>query len=77
MPPTLSNNAEPFHANGSGMNPMQNLDNEDAIATLKPGDAFSVRMGQLKDGLSNKYTDQLFEYAPRPTCAMGPNCGSK
>ncbi|CAK5113229.1 unnamed protein product [Meloidogyne enterolobii] len=29
------------------------------------------------DGLSNKYTDNMYEYAPRPTCAMGPNCGSK
>lgn len=24
------------------------------------------------DGLNNKYTDNMFEYAPRPTC---PTCG--
>ncbi|RCN39897.1 shTK domain protein [Ancylostoma caninum] len=29
------------------------------------------------DGLSNKYTDNLYEYAPRPTCAQGRECGSK
>nr|ANB41563.1 tyrosinase-like protein [Heterodera schachtii] len=29
------------------------------------------------DGLSNKYTDNMFEYGPRPSCQMGPNCGSK
>ncbi|KAH7721392.1 ShTK domain-containing protein [Aphelenchoides avenae] len=29
------------------------------------------------DGLNNKYTDNMYSYAPRPTCAMGPNCGSK
>uniref|UniRef100_A0A0M3IBJ1 Tyrosinase_Cu-bd domain-containing protein n=2 Tax=Ascaris TaxID=6251 RepID=A0A0M3IBJ1_ASCLU len=29
------------------------------------------------DGLSNKYTDNLYEYAPRPTCNSGPTCGSK
>uniref|UniRef100_A0A7E4ZX04 ShTK domain protein n=1 Tax=Panagrellus redivivus TaxID=6233 RepID=A0A7E4ZX04_PANRE len=28
------------------------------------------------DGLSNKYTDNMFSYAPRPTCATG-DCGSK
>ncbi|KAI3413411.1 hypothetical protein GPALN_010905 [Globodera pallida] len=32
---------------------------------------------QNRDGLNNKYTDNMFEYAPRPTCQMGPNCGSK
>ncbi|KAL3098847.1 hypothetical protein niasHT_024601 [Heterodera trifolii] len=29
-----------------------------------------------RDGLSNRYLD-LYEYAPRPNCMMGPNCGSK
>lgn len=29
------------------------------------------------DGLTNKYTDNLYEYAPRPTCHSGPTCGSR
>ncbi|KAI3413414.1 hypothetical protein GPALN_010908 [Globodera pallida] len=29
------------------------------------------------DGLNNKYTDNLYEYAPRPSCRDGSNCGSK
>jgi len=41
------------------------------------------RMHQLHpykniDGLSNKYTDNMFEYAPRPTCTeLDPNCRSE
>lgn len=29
------------------------------------------------DGLSEKYTGNLFEYGPRPNCSMVPACGSK
>ncbi|UMM11436.1 hypothetical protein L5515_000726 [Caenorhabditis briggsae] len=29
------------------------------------------------DGLSNKFTDNLYSYAPRPTCQAGGDCGSK
>ncbi|KAL3100929.1 hypothetical protein niasHS_001389 [Heterodera schachtii] len=29
------------------------------------------------DGLVNKYTDNMYEFAPRPSCSMGPDCGSK
>uniref|UniRef100_A0AC34Q7A1 ShKT domain-containing protein n=1 Tax=Panagrolaimus sp. JU765 TaxID=591449 RepID=A0AC34Q7A1_9BILA len=29
------------------------------------------------DGLNNQYTDNMFVYAPRPTCSMVTECGSK
>uniref|UniRef100_A0A914L6R1 Tyrosinase copper-binding domain-containing protein n=1 Tax=Meloidogyne incognita TaxID=6306 RepID=A0A914L6R1_MELIC len=29
------------------------------------------------NGLCNEYTDNLYEYDPRPSCELGPNCGSK
>ncbi|VDO23215.1 unnamed protein product [Haemonchus placei] len=29
------------------------------------------------DGLSNKYTDNMYSYSPRPSCLMGNDCGSK
>uniref|UniRef100_A0A914HRA4 ShKT domain-containing protein n=1 Tax=Globodera rostochiensis TaxID=31243 RepID=A0A914HRA4_GLORO len=29
------------------------------------------------DGLVNKYTDNLYEFSPRPSCSMGADCGSK
>ena len=30
------------------------------------------------DGLRNEYTDNMYEYAPRPTCTIyDPDCGSK
>jgi len=28
------------------------------------------------DGLSNAYTDNLYQFAERPTCQSGANCGS-
>ena len=29
------------------------------------------------DGLRNEYTDNMYEYAPRPTCSATTECGSK
>ncbi|PIO52785.1 hypothetical protein TELCIR_25905, partial [Teladorsagia circumcincta] len=31
-----------------------------------------------REALSNGYTDEMYEFAPRPTCTRTrPNCGSK
>lgn len=42
-----------------------------SYAQMRPWDKIN------KDGLSNDYTDYMYHYAPRPTCAANnPNCGS-
>uniref|UniRef100_A0A915Q5D0 receptor protein-tyrosine kinase n=1 Tax=Setaria digitata TaxID=48799 RepID=A0A915Q5D0_9BILA len=54
-------------------------DNQACSSALHFGSALMRPFTPLRniDGLSNTYTDNLYEYAPRPTCQSGPTCGSK
>uniref|UniRef100_A0A914HLP2 ShKT domain-containing protein n=1 Tax=Globodera rostochiensis TaxID=31243 RepID=A0A914HLP2_GLORO len=55
------------------------MDNAQCASALHFGSALMrpFQPWQNRDGMSNKYTDNLYEYAPRPSCQSGPNCGSK
>ncbi|VDK30161.1 unnamed protein product [Gongylonema pulchrum] len=54
-------------------------DNQACSSALHFGSAMMRPFTPLRniDGLSNKYTDNLYEFAPRPSCQSGPTCGSK
>ncbi|VDK68512.1 unnamed protein product [Litomosoides sigmodontis] len=54
-------------------------DNQACSSALHFGSTLMRPFAPLRniDGLSNAYTDNLYEYAPRPSCRNGPTCGSK
>ncbi|VDM95248.1 unnamed protein product [Thelazia callipaeda] len=55
------------------------LDNQACSSALHFGSALMRPFTPLRniEGLSNKYIDNMYEYASRPTCQSGQNCGSK